>query len=93
MNSRLSYLYHYLQCAKNLSIKTQFNNCYFNRGRKNDEEVVAEKCHEILSMLPLKVSASFEKGKHLTFEEAIEKLKERLGKHLNECNQTNITKY
>jgi hypothetical protein len=52
----------------------------FYRGRKNDEETVFEKCNEIISALPVSVSASFEKGKHLTFEEALEKLKERLGK-------------
>ena len=52
----------------------------FYRGRKNDEEVVIEKCNEIIAVLPVSVSASFEKGKHLTFEEALDKLKERLGK-------------
>lgn len=39
-----------------------------------------EKCNEILALLPEKVSVHFEKGKHLTLEEALEKLKEKLGK-------------
>ena len=38
-----------------------------------------EKCDEIIAILPERVIVTFEKGKHLTFEEALEKLKEKLG--------------
>jgi hypothetical protein len=38
-------------------------------------------CDEIKSVLPQKITPEFTKGKHMKFEEAIDKLKEKLGKH------------
>lgn len=63
---------------------------FSKRGHKNDDEVVIEKCNEFLEILPKNVSVNFEKGKHLTFEEALEKLKEKLGKSFYE-NSAMIT--
>jgi hypothetical protein len=45
---------------------------------------VNEKCDEIIAILPERVIVTFEKGKHLTFEEALEKLKEKLGNFRHE---------
>jgi hypothetical protein len=45
----------------------------------NDEnEIVNKICFEITTLLPEKVLPTFERGKHLSFEEAISKLPEKL---------------
>lgn len=43
--------------------------------------MVISLCEEIKSVLPPKITPEFAKGKHMKFEEAIEKLKEKLGKN------------
>ncbi len=46
---------------------------------KNDNDLVIGLCDEIRTILPEKIMPVFSKGKHMSFEEAIGKLKEKLG--------------
>ena len=46
---------------------------------KDENEIVNKICSEVTTLLPEKVSPTFERGKHLSFEEAMSKLPEKLG--------------
>jgi hypothetical protein len=46
---------------------------------KDENEIVNKICSEITTLLPEKVLPTFERGKHLSFEEAMSKLPEKLG--------------
>jgi hypothetical protein len=53
---------------------------YFKRSGKSSDELVLSICAEMQNSLPKHVAATFQKGKHLNFEEAFSKLNEKRGK-------------
>ena len=53
--------------------------CILNRGEKNENEVVNDMCRELLKVLPERIQPVFAKGRHLSFKDAVGKLKEKLG--------------
>ena len=50
-----------------------------NSEDKNDKDVIADMCGEIVRLLPERIEPVFAKGKHIRFNEAMLRLKERLG--------------
>ena len=56
---------------------------------KNDNEIVLEICKTISSEIPKSIQPTFTRGKHITFEEAMDKLEEKLGNEFYESSAIN----